>query len=83
LTTQLPFLRTSQNSVAGIPPQRSIPPFAPQTFKNWFQRRRPNPADRAATALPFSSGPTPSTNYFLPATAKAAVEVLEAAGFQS
>ena len=38
LTTQLPFLRDIAKQVAGIPRQRSIPPFAPETFKQWFRR---------------------------------------------
>ncbi len=38
LTTQLPFLRDIAKKVAGIPHQRSIPPFAPETFKQWFRR---------------------------------------------
>src|SRR5713101_1308498 len=41
LTTQLPFLRDIAKLVAGMPRGRSIPPFAPQTFRNWFQRRQP------------------------------------------
>ena len=82
LTTQLPFLRDIAKIVAGIPPQRSIPPFAPQTFKTWFQRRRPNPADRSSDRPAVLLWPDTFNNYFLPATAKAAVEVLEAAGFQ-
>src|SRR5246500_4378957 len=49
LTTQLPFLRDIAKVVAGIPHQRSIPAFAPETFKQWFRRtstwrgRRPRP----------------------------------------
>ena len=40
LTTQLPFLRDIAKLVAGIPRQRSIPAFAPETFKQWFHRTR-------------------------------------------
>ncbi len=40
LTTQLPFLRDIAKLVAGIPHQRSIPAFAPETFKSWFTRTR-------------------------------------------
>ena len=39
LTTQLPFVRDIAKLAAGIPLQRSIPAFAPQTFKSWFQLR--------------------------------------------
>ncbi len=96
LTTQLPFLRDLAKMVAGIPAQRSIPAFAPETFKSWFRRTRrggrirpPREAKRASTekdAAP--EGPAvllwadTFNNYFLPATARAAVEVLETAGFR-
>jgi len=40
LATQLPFLRDISKFIAGIPKQRSIPAFAPETFKAWFQRTR-------------------------------------------
>ena len=79
LTTQLPFLRDLAKLVAGIPRQRSIPAFAPQTFKNWFQRRNPQPSPEAP---PVVLWPDTFANYFQPATAKAAVEVLESAGFR-
>ncbi len=46
LTTQLPFLRDIAKVVAGIPPQRSIPAFAPETFKCWFHRTRPRSGGR-------------------------------------
>jgi FAD/FMN-containing dehydrogenase/Fe-S oxidoreductase len=98
LATQLPFLRDISKLIAGIPQQRSIPAFAPETFKTWFHRTRTR---RFASGYRFSdtAGPSKSTapsgaapsillwpdtfnNHFHPATAKAAVDVLEAAGFQ-
>jgi Fe-S oxidoreductase len=92
LTTQLPFLRDIAKKVAGIPQQRSIPAFARETFRSWFQRtsaRRYDPASDGkrkrgkgtASAREVLLWPDTFNNYFLPATAKAAVEVLEAAGF--
>jgi FAD/FMN-containing dehydrogenase/Fe-S oxidoreductase len=78
LTTQLPFLRDIAKLVAGIPPQRNIPAFAPQTFREWFQRR----PFLNTGGPPVLLWPDTFNNYFLPDTAKAAVEVLEAAGFQ-
>ncbi len=78
LTTQLPFLRDIAKLVAGMPRERSIPPFAPQTFRSWFQRRQP----RNPGAKPVLLWPDTFNNYFLPDTAKAAVEVLEAAEFR-
>ncbi len=129
LATQLPFLRDIAKLVAGIPPQRTIPAFAPETFKQWFHRThkwksspsgpRPAPEEdwafapedgKRASAGNFATGifiadtvtdekraekrraanpeartvllwPDTFNNYFRPATARAAVEVLEAAGF--
>jgi FAD/FMN-containing dehydrogenase/Fe-S oxidoreductase len=98
LATQLPFLRDISKLVAGIPKQRAIPAFAPQTFKTWFQRRRRRNdlGKGTASAVPYRTQnlralapegtsvllwPDTFNNYFHPETAKAAVEVLEAAGF--
>src|SRR5712671_6441196 len=86
LTTQLPFLRDISKLVAGIPRQRAIPPFAPETFKTWFHRRERNsPTNNRAPdtdAPPVLLWPDTFNNYFHPGTAKAAVDVLEAAGFR-
>ncbi|HET9409215.1 MAG TPA: FAD-binding and (Fe-S)-binding domain-containing protein [Candidatus Sulfotelmatobacter sp.] len=77
LATQLPFVRELAKVVAGIPFQRQIPVFAPQTFKDWFRRRT-----RKTEGPPVLLWADTFNNYFLPHTAKAAVEVLEAAGFR-
>ncbi|MGH9501338.1 MAG: FAD-binding and (Fe-S)-binding domain-containing protein [Terriglobales bacterium] len=78
LATQIPFLRDIAKLAAGMPHQRSIPTFAPQTFRAWFeQRQSPNPESGLVMLWPDTFN-----NYFLPDTAKAAVEVLEAAGFR-
>jgi Fe-S oxidoreductase len=120
LATQLPFLRDIAKLIGGIPHQRRIPPFAPETFQQWFHRTNPRSggrirpssgAKRASRTVdshepsqqPWKSGPSgprqgeqeegalaPAVllwadtfnNYFLPSTAKAAVEVLETAGFR-
>ncbi len=78
LTTQLPLLRDISKLAAGIPSERSIPAFAPQTFRQWFRRRQP----RNREAAPVLLWPDTFNNYFLPDTAKAAVEVLESAGYR-
>ncbi len=83
LTTQLPFLRDIAKLATGMPHQRNVPAFAPQTFRAWFQQRttkerRPANAGGKLVML----WPDTFNNYFLPDTAKAAVEVLEAAGFR-
>jgi FAD/FMN-containing dehydrogenase/Fe-S oxidoreductase len=78
LTTQLPLIRDIAKLVAGIPRERSIPAFAPQSFRNWFSRRGlGNPE-----AMPVLLWPDTFNNYFLPDTAKAAVGVLESAGYR-
>ena len=153
LTTQLPFLSHIAKQVAGIPAKRRIPPFASETFTDWFFRtssggriRPPRERERARSAAsvdlnsPDKSRSSPEgaeyesparqcredvanrdesrwddtrigwrsassaanqpgyeegasapsvllwadtfNNYFLPQTAKAAVEVLETAGFR-
>jgi FAD/FMN-containing dehydrogenase/Fe-S oxidoreductase len=78
LTTQLPFLRDIAKLVAGVSHERSIPRFAPQTFRNWFSRRQ----SKNVKSTPVLLWPDTFNNYFLPNTAKAAVEVLESAGFR-
>ena len=78
ITTQLPFLRDLAKALTGIPRQRSIPAFAPQTFKSWFRRHRPLHPDGPIVVL----WPDTFNNYFLPNTARAAVDVLENAGFR-
>jgi FAD/FMN-containing dehydrogenase/Fe-S oxidoreductase len=73
-----PGLAGVAKAVAGMAPARRIPAFAPETFQRWFARRQaPDGAGRPAVVL----WPDTFNNYFLPETAKAAVEVLEAAGF--
>src|SRR6267143_2986123 len=78
LATQLPLLREIAKLAAGMPRQRSVPAFAPQTFRAWFNGRQARNPEAAVVVL----WPDTFNNYFLPDTAKAAVEVLEAAGFR-
>jgi FAD/FMN-containing dehydrogenase/Fe-S oxidoreductase len=81
LTTQLPVLRDLAKFVAGIPAQRAIPPFAPRSFKShWFARGETS-STRNLNGPPVLLWPDTFNNYFLPATAMAAADVLEAAGF--
>jgi FAD/FMN-containing dehydrogenase/Fe-S oxidoreductase len=84
LATQLPVFRDISKLIAGIPRQRSIPAFAPSDFKSWFHRRgnRLNGKHPNADAPPVLLWPDTFNNHFLPETAKAAVEVLESAGFR-
>ncbi len=91
LTTQLPFLRDLAKLAAGIPAQRRIPAFAPQTFRQWWEEQRSlagragegaRPDSRRGAGAPVLLWADTFNNHFLPETAKAAVEVLEAAGFE-
>jgi FAD/FMN-containing dehydrogenase/Fe-S oxidoreductase len=77
LATQSPLLREVAKWVAGIPRQRSIPPLARETFRTWFRRRQA----RNLNGAPVLLWPDTFNNYFSTETGKAAVEVLEAAGF--
>jgi FAD/FMN-containing dehydrogenase/Fe-S oxidoreductase len=99
LTTQLPGLRDLAKLAAGIPAQRRIPRFAPETFQRWWEERRSAGVPPAVPSPSSGQAPRPSrplhsqidrpvllwadtfNNHFLPSTAIAAAEVLEAAGF--
>jgi Fe-S oxidoreductase len=62
----------------GIHPERTLPAFATQSFRSWF--RRPGPSVRhGRTVVLF---PDTFTNFFEPQVARAAVEVLQRAGFE-
>jgi Fe-S oxidoreductase len=76
--TQTPILRDAMKSAANVAPERSIPAFAPKTFKQWFHERGPRNLDKPPVLL----WPDTFNNYFYPETAQAAVEVLEDAGFR-
>jgi Fe-S oxidoreductase len=67
--------------LAGIAPERDLPPLAAETFTRWFRRRAsaagPGPDGRPPVLL----FPDTFTDLFHPAAGRAAVRVLEAAGF--
>jgi FAD/FMN-containing dehydrogenase/Fe-S oxidoreductase len=77
--TQTPGFREVAKALVGISPQRAIPAFAGVSFRSWFSRRKPT----NSSAPPVVLWPDTFNNYFHPDTAIAAVEVLEAAGFQT
>jgi Fe-S oxidoreductase len=76
--TQTPGLSHVAKLAAGYSQKRHIPPFAPETFKQWFRRRGVRNAGKPPVILWADT----FNNHFTPAVAKAAVEVLESAGFQ-
>src|SRR6185503_19982961 len=65
--------------LVGIARERDIPAFAEQTFTAWFAACR-----KASAGLngPVVLWPDTFTNYLAPEVGRAAVEVLEAAGYE-
>ncbi|HYK21361.1 MAG TPA: FAD-linked oxidase C-terminal domain-containing protein, partial [Pyrinomonadaceae bacterium] len=78
--THAPVFAQIAKSVAGIHTNRTIPKFATSTFKNWFSKHKAQNGSTSGRA-PVILWPDTFNNYFHPQTASAAVEVLEAAGF--
>jgi FAD/FMN-containing dehydrogenase/Fe-S oxidoreductase len=70
-----PGLAAVGKRLAGVDPRRELPPFAPQTFRQWFASHPAPPGD------PVLLWVDTFTNHFTPAAGIAAVQVLEAAGF--
>ncbi|MDO8298847.1 FAD-binding and (Fe-S)-binding domain-containing protein [Lacisediminimonas sp.] len=78
--TQTPGISTLVKKVAGVAVQRQLPVFASQTFRSWF-KRRPASAGAARGATRVLLWPDTFNNHFHPEVARAAVEVLEHAGY--
>ena len=78
LAATTPGTRALMKFAAGMPQQRDIPQFAPQTFKSWWRKRAPRNGSKPEVVL-FADT---FNNHFHPDIAQAAVEVLEAAGYQ-
>jgi FAD/FMN-containing dehydrogenase/Fe-S oxidoreductase len=80
--TQAPGLRSLAKALAGVAPERRLPTFPRQTFKDWFFSRangaEPNAGRRGRVILWADT----FNNHWRPATARAAVEVLEALGYE-
>lgn len=76
--SQAPPFAAVLKRVARIAPQRHIPMFARQTFRKWFAGRASRNAGKQRVILWADTW----NNYFHPQTAKAAVEVLEDAGYE-
>ena len=76
--TQTPVIRDLVKWIAGIAPKRQFPPFAAETFKAWYRKRPPQNEGEPNVILWADT----FNNHFYPEVLKAAVEVLEAAGYQ-
>jgi FAD/FMN-containing dehydrogenase/Fe-S oxidoreductase len=78
LLTRTPGVSSAIKFLGGIAPERRMPKFAPQTFREWFVKRGPQNQGKPQVML----WPDTFSNHFHPAIAQAAVEVLENAGYQ-
>jgi FAD/FMN-containing dehydrogenase/Fe-S oxidoreductase len=69
--------------LGGVAAERDLPVFAPEPFTRWWRGRSPYVAGirRPAPNGPVVLWPDTFTNAFHPGVARAAVDVLEAAGF--
>lgn len=72
-----PLVSDAGKKLAGVAPERDLPRFASETFRDWFQKRPP----RNPGGPPVIVWPDTFTNHFEPEVGQAAVEVLEDAGF--
>lgn len=80
LSTTLVNLRVTRwlmEKVTGIDRRRSLPPFARPTFETWFRKRRSEAGARGKVILFHDT----FMNYNYPEIGKAAVTVLERAGY--
>ncbi len=77
--SRAPIFRTVFKWVIGVAPERNVPAFAEELFKKWFRQRPAGPNEQKP---PVVLWPDTFNNYFHRNTAKAAVEVLEHAGFR-
>jgi FAD/FMN-containing dehydrogenase/Fe-S oxidoreductase len=71
-------LAGAMKRLGGLAPERELPAFAQETFRDWFARRPPRSGRRGRVVL----WPDTFTNYLHPETGKSAVDVLEAAGYR-
>ncbi|MFD0795385.1 FAD-binding and (Fe-S)-binding domain-containing protein [Mucilaginibacter litoreus] len=76
--THNPLTSGLSKFIAGVAPERSIPKFAAQTFRDWFRENKKENPSRPKVILWADT----FNNFFLPETLVAATEVLDAAGFE-
>jgi len=76
--------RIFTNSILGLAPQRQLPQFAATNFQNWFRNRPRSESRKDAKGNESEVFLWVDTfnNYFHPQTCRAALEVLEDAGFR-
>jgi FAD/FMN-containing dehydrogenase/Fe-S oxidoreductase len=71
-----PLARVAKRA-GGIDPRRDLPAFAAQSFRHWFTHRVPDQPGGEPVLLWVDT----FTDYFTPSVGKAAVRLLESAGF--
>ncbi|HZZ71402.1 MAG TPA: (Fe-S)-binding protein [Pirellulales bacterium] len=76
--SQTPVLRAVAKWIGGIDRRRQMPRFASQTFQAWFWSRPARNEGKTEVLLWVDT----FNNHFHPETCRAAVEVLEAAGYR-
>ncbi|MDQ2748185.1 MAG: FAD-binding protein [Actinomycetota bacterium] len=74
-TLRRPVLAALAKRLGGIDSRRPLPQFAPQTFRSWFGARPPAPGK------PILLWVDTFTDHFSPDVGRAAVRVLESAGY--
>jgi len=82
LLTQTPGLSYLARVLAGMDQRRRIPALAAEPFVRWYQRRAATQPVRHPTGAPVLLFPDTFHNYYNTGPAKAAVAVLEDAGFR-
>ncbi len=89
LATRTPPLSRFAHALADVDPRREIPLFAAQTFRDWFRKTRRGSGGERSRKGPGRHlrgrvllWPDTFNDHFHPGTARAATEVLEAAGFE-
>jgi len=71
-------VRRLMGAFLGLSPRRPLPPYAAERFDRWFSRRPPRPAGARGSVILWDDT---FVRYHEPALGRAAVAVLEAAGF--
>ncbi|OMQ15768.1 FAD-binding oxidoreductase, partial [Modestobacter sp. VKM Ac-2676] len=79
VATQTPGLRRLVQAVGGVTTERELPLFAAERFTHWYRERGPRGDGRRGEVLLW---PDTFTEFFHPAIGRAAVTVLEDAGFR-
>ncbi len=80
--TQTPGLAQAAKAAAGLTQHRRMPAFAKRTFKSWFAEHQKRNRIKNDNRPPVVLWADTFNNHFFPHTARAAVEVLESAGYR-